>query len=142
EGGPGGAVEAAAGGAGGAARAAARRLHAAAGDGRLAVRAHWFSAAPYELRLMPADLAGELASASLVLVKGDLNYRRLVGDRRWDPTTPLAAILDYLPTPVLALRTLKSDVVVGLDPGTVAALEASGGAWRTDGTHALVQLRP
>jgi hypothetical protein len=128
--------------AGGAAGDAAGRLHDAAGDGRLVVRAHWFSAAPYELRLMPADLTDELGSASLVLLKGDLNYRRLVGDRRWDPTTELADVTDYLPVPVLAVRILKSDVVIGLDAGTVAALEGSGTAWRTDGAHALVQLRP
>lgn len=127
--------------AGGAAGAAAGRLHAAVGDGRIAVRASWFDAQPYELRLMPPDLADELAAASLVLVKGDLNYRRLVGDRRWDPTTPLAEVTGYLPAPLLVLRTLKSDVVVGLDPDTVASLEASGSTWRTDGTHALVQLR-
>jgi Damage-control phosphatase ARMT1-like domain len=128
--------------AGGSAGAAAGRLHAAIGDGRVAVRANWFSAQPFELRLMPPDLADDLAAASLVLVKGDLNYRRLVGDRRWDPATPLAAVTGYLPAPVLALRTLKSDVVVGLDPATASSLEESGGSWRTDGTHALVQLRP
>ena len=128
--------------AGGAAGDAAARLRTAIGDGRVAVRANWFTAQPYELRLLPPDLADDLAAASLVVVKGDLNYRRLVGDRRWDPTTPLAAVTDYLPAPVLALRTLKSDVVVGLDAGPVAELDASGAAWRTDGTHALVQLRP
>jgi len=38
-------------------------------------------------------------------------------------------------------RTLKSDVVVGLDAEMVTTLEASGVAWRTSGTHALVQAR-
>lgn len=128
--------------AGGSAGAAAQRLHAAAGDGRLAVRANWFSAQPYELRLMPPDLADDLAAASLVIVKGDLNYRRLVGDRRWEPTTPLATVTDYIPAPILALRTLKSDVVVGLDAGTVSSLDILSPTWRTAGTHAVIQLRP
>ncbi|GAA3513548.1 hypothetical protein FHR32_008311 [Streptosporangium album] len=40
-----------------------------------------------------------------------------------------------------ALRTLKSDVVVGLGAATVAALEKTGEPWRTSGTHALIQAR-
>jgi hypothetical protein len=41
----------------------------------------------------------------------------------------------------VALRTLKSDVVVGLDAATTARLDATGTAWRTMGTHAVIQLR-
>ena len=51
-------------------------------------------------------------------MKGDLNYRRLVGDRLWPPTTPFADVTAYFPGPVAALRTLKSDVIVGLDART------------------------
>jgi hypothetical protein len=42
---------------------------------------------------------------------------------------------------VLAVRTLKSDVVVGLSAATEAELDAAGPGWRTDGRHAPVQLR-
>lgn len=127
--------------AGGAAGHAAERVRRAVGDGRLAVRAHPFAAEPYELRRMPADLSAELGSASLVLLKGDLNYRRLVGDRRWPATTPFAEVTAYFPAPVLAVRTLKSDVVVGLPAATVRGLDAGRPGWRTDGAHALLQLR-
>lgn len=129
-----------------------KRLWAAMGDGRLAVRAHGFCTAPFPYSEMPADLRRELAGAALTIVKGDLNYRRLVGDRLWAPTTSFAERTEHFPGPVAALRTLKSDVIVGLDPRTVARLEdagVSGGAgdganqgWRTSGTHALVQVRP
>jgi hypothetical protein len=73
-------------------------------------------------------------------MKGDLNYRRLVGDRNWPATSSFAALTDYFPGPVVALRTLKSDVIVGLDPATLADLDNTGTAWRTSGTHALIQL--
>jgi uncharacterized protein (DUF4415 family) len=73
-------------------------------------------------------------------LKGDLNYRRLVGDQLWSPTTPFAERTAYWPGPVAALRTLKSDVITGLDRDVLTALEESGEAWRTSGTHALVQV--
>ncbi len=111
-------------------------------DGRLTVRAHPFSCAPLPYADMPADLRAEFAAATLTIVKGDLNYRRLVGDRRWPPTTPFADVTAYFPGPVAALRTLKSDVITGLDARTEAALvEAEGQRWRTGGTHALIQVR-
>ncbi|WP_405845461.1 damage-control phosphatase ARMT1 family protein [Streptomyces sp. NBC_01518] len=129
-------------GAPGAAATYGRRLWSAMADGRLTVRAHPFSCAPLPYADMPADLRAEFAAATLTIVKGDLNYRRLVGDRRWAPTTPFADVTAYFPGPVAALRTLKSDVITGLDAGTEAALVAAEGQrWRTGGTHALIQVR-
>ncbi|WP_432031131.1 damage-control phosphatase ARMT1 family protein [Streptomyces antibioticus] len=127
----------------GAAAEHGRRLWAAVADGILTVRAHPFSAAPLPFTDLPPDLRAEFGAAALTLVKGDLNYRRLVGDRRWPPTTPFADVTAYFPGPVAALRTLKSDVITGLSARTEAALVAAEGQrWRTGGTHALVQVRP
>ncbi|MGP4085310.1 damage-control phosphatase ARMT1 family protein [Streptomyces sp. KR55] len=125
----------------GAARGYGRRLWAALTDGRLTVRAHPFSCGPLPYAEMPDDLRAEFA-ATVTIVKGDLNYRRLVGDRLWPPTTPFPDVTGYFPGPVAALRTLKSDVICGLDAGTEAALDAAEGPrWRTGGTHALIQVR-
>ncbi|WP_062648734.1 damage-control phosphatase ARMT1 family protein [Streptomyces maremycinicus] len=119
-----------------------RRLWAAMTDGTLTVRAHPFSAAPLPYAAMPDDLRAEFAAAALTIVKGDLNYRRLVGDSRWDPTTSFAEVTAGFPGPVAALRTLKSEVITGLAPDTEAALVAAEGQrWRTGGTHALIQVR-
>ncbi|MEU5597688.1 damage-control phosphatase ARMT1 family protein [Streptomyces sp. NPDC020298] len=125
----------------GAAAVHGRRLWAAMADGRLSVRAHPFSCAPLPYADMPDDLRAEFAAATLTVVKGDLNYRRLVGDRRWPPTTPFQDVTAYFPGPVAALRTLKSDVITGLDADTEAALVAAEEQrWRTGGTHALIQV--
>jgi hypothetical protein len=118
-----------------------RRLWQATVDGVLSVRAHAFSCAPWSYHRMPDDLAAEFAAASLTIMKGDLNYRRLVGDRSWPATIPFKEATSYFPGPVAALRTLKSDVVVGVEDDVLARLDATGEQWRTDGTHALVQLR-
>ncbi|WPB95432.1 damage-control phosphatase ARMT1 family protein [Streptomyces malaysiensis] len=125
----------------GAAAGAGGRLWAAMGDGRLTVRAHDFFRAPLPYEEMPGDLRSEFAEATLTVMKGDLNYRRLVGDRLWPPTTSFADRTAYFPGPVAALRTLKSDVVVGLDERTVAALDEREDHWRTSGAHALIQVR-
>ncbi|MFF7345374.1 damage-control phosphatase ARMT1 family protein [Streptomyces antimycoticus] len=125
----------------GAAAGTGRRLWAAMGDGRLTVRAHDFFRAPLPYEEMPGDLRSEFAEATLTVVKGDLNYRRLVGDRLWPPTTSFADRTAYFPGPVAALRTLKSDVIVGLDERTVAALDEREDHWRTSGAHALIQVR-
>ncbi|MGW4806988.1 damage-control phosphatase ARMT1 family protein [Kitasatospora sp. NPDC004272] len=123
-----------------AAAAIGERLWRAMGEGTLAVRTHPFFCAPLPYDAMPADLRAELAGATLTVLKGDLNYRRLVGDRHWPPTTTFAALTGYFPTPVAALRTLKSDVAVGLAPDTVSRLDATGTPWRTSGRHALIQV--
>ncbi|MCQ4195179.1 damage-control phosphatase ARMT1 family protein [Streptomyces parvulus] len=128
--------------AGGTAGTYGRLLWTALREGRVTVRAHPFSCAPLPYADMPGDLRAEFAAATVTVLKGDLNYRRLVGDRWWDPTTPFADVTAYFPGPVAALRTLKSDVITGLTGTTVAALEKGGDErWRTGGTHALIQVR-
>jgi len=74
-------------------------------------------------------------------LKGDLNYRRLVGDCEWPPTAPFAALSAYWPGPLAVLRTLKSDVIVGITSETLSTLDATGEPWRTNGTRALIQVR-
>ncbi|WP_460532872.1 damage-control phosphatase ARMT1 family protein [Flindersiella endophytica] len=126
----------------GRAHLAADRLHQAARDRRLVIATHPFYCAPLPFHDMPDDLADQLANAKLTILKGDLNYRRLVGDLHWPPTTPFADTVAYFPGPVATLRTLKSDVIVGLKGSTVQQLNAGGTAsWRTAGTHALVQVK-
>lgn len=117
------------------------RLWDAMATGRLEVRAHPFFCAPLPYEEMPGDLRAEFAAATVTILKGDLNYRRLVGDRTWNATTPFADRTAYFPGAAAALRTLKSDVTVGLEQETLDALERSGTAWRTSGTHALIQVR-
>ncbi|MFJ5780035.1 damage-control phosphatase ARMT1 family protein [Streptomyces sp. NPDC093094] len=117
------------------------RLWKAMAAGSLEVRTHPFFCAPLPYQEMPEDLRGEFESATLTILKGDLNYRRLVGDRLWDTTAPFAGLTAYFPGAVAALRTLKSDVIVGLEQEALDALEGSGAAWRTSGTHALIQVR-
>jgi hypothetical protein len=119
----------------------AHRLHAAMAEGNVSLYTHEFYCAPWSFHRMPADLAAQFEHTSLTILKGDLNYRRLVGDRDWPPTTPFADVATYFPGSLATLRTLKSDVITGLDHSTVAELDATRQPWRTDGGHGLIQVR-
>ena len=82
-----------------------------------------------------------LAAADLVILKGDANYRRLLGDAHWPPTTSFAAVTGYFPAPLVALRTLKAEIIVGLQPGQVERLQAEDPAWLVNGRRGLIQCR-
>lgn len=126
----------------GAAGEAGRRLWQACADGQLTFAANPFFCGPHTYHDLPRTLSGELAGSTLTILKGDLNYRRLVGDRHWPATTSFQSLVDYFPgRAVAALRTCKSDVAVGLDAQTAARLDADEPDWRVGGTHAVIQLR-
>ncbi|RDA88522.1 hypothetical protein CP532_6616 [Ophiocordyceps camponoti-leonardi (nom. inval.)] len=101
---------------------------------------------PHEAR----DLHEDLKGAELVIFKGDLNYRKLTGDARWNPTTSFQEAIGPMGkgsgVNVLSLRTCKSDVVVDLPPGKDEKLrEADGGSgdarsWAWHGKWAVVSL--
>lgn len=117
------------------------RLSAAFGRGqwRLAPDAFWCSS--QFLWQMPPRLKQAFSNAQLVILKGDLNYRRSVGDAIWDTVTPYEDVVSYFPAPLLALRTLKSDPIVGLAPGMATALDQIDGLWRTNGRRGMIQSR-
>jgi len=108
---------------------------------RLATSAHWFFVTSLFYFEMPDDLAAELGATDLVVLKGDANYRRLVGDARWDPVTPLAHAAGYFPAPFVALRTLKSEVALGLGVDAVARAQSIDPEWMTSGRWGVVQAR-
>ncbi len=117
-----------------------RRLKAHLLAGRLTLTAPWFWTSPLPTWEMPEDLRQTLSGAALIVSKGDANYRRLIGDRHWPRTTPLADVLRYMPAPLLALRVVKSQVAVGLDSGQIAALDWKNPEWMTSGNWGLAQF--
>jgi hypothetical protein len=118
-------------------KAAADRLAQAAAHGALVIGTHPFYCSPLTLHDLPADLATQYTSARLLLLKGDLNYRRLIGDTHQPATAAFGQAASHFPAPVAVVCTLKSDVVVGLAPAAPAHSDAIGTRWRTTGTHAV-----
>ncbi|RWS25561.1 protein-glutamate O-methyltransferase-like isoform X1 [Leptotrombidium deliense] len=92
-----------------------------------------------DMQRVDAKLYSKLEEADLIIFKGDLNYRKLTGDLMWDHRTPfITALRGFLPSPLCSLRTIKADVVVGLESESVYCDLPSN--WRTTGQYALVQF--
>jgi hypothetical protein len=121
-------------------RRAYQSVRAALDAGRLSLAAHSMWTSSLLFRDMPADLSADLAQAKAVFIKGDANYRRLIGDARWEVTTPLAVASAGFPAPRIAVRTLKSDPLVGLPPGLVAPLDGEDSQWRINGRRGVIQV--
>ncbi|KAL2259193.1 hypothetical protein VTK26DRAFT_7226 [Humicola hyalothermophila] len=133
------------------------RFHA---EGMLVLRPNRVWTGPGSFWRLPAAAAGEgeevvrdwRENSELVVFKGDLNYRKLVGDVAWDPTTPFTQAIGPLGpgsgVNVLALRTCKADVVVGLKPGEDERLKQTEGGggdsgarkWAWNGKWAVVSF--
>jgi hypothetical protein len=124
-----------------AARALSGRLRTHLETGRLQLRAHWFYATSLFYFQLPPDLDAELRGVDLVMLKGDVNYRRLLGDAHWPPTTPFEQATAYFPAPLLALRTLKAELVVGLRVDEAERRQAQDPDWLVNGRYGLVQAR-
>lgn len=121
-------------------RRLAQRLLEAVAQGRFGWRTHAFWVSPLSGWQMPADLWAELHSYRLLISKGDANYRRWLGDRHWPFDASFAAVTAYRPAPILAMRVLKSEIVVGLSPEQPAALFERDPHWLFSGAWALVQF--
>jgi hypothetical protein len=116
------------------------RLQAYMTAGQLVLGDDYFWTSPLAFWEIPDSLKNELANASLLIIKGDANYRRLLGDRHWDYTTNFADIVSYLPVPIVALRTLKSEVAAGIPPEVVEQVPKSDPDWLTNGQWGVVQF--
>ena len=122
-------------------RALAERMESALARHDLMLIEHWFSATSLFYFQLPDDLLAELAGMGLVIFKGDVNYRRLLGDAHWPPTSPFADAVSYFPAPLVALRTLKGEIITGLAPGQAERLAAEDPAWLVNGRRGVIQAR-
>ena len=120
--------------------AVAKILEELLAKGRLRLLDDWFWTSSLEMWLMPEPLRTDLSRSALIICKGDANYRRLLGDRHWPLTTNFADVVAYAPAPLVALRTLKSEVAVGLEPGQVDMLNGQDPGWQVNGRWGVIQF--
>ncbi|VEU23363.1 DEKNAAC104512 [Brettanomyces naardenensis] len=104
---------------------------------------------PEETKYGGAELWKYFQDSALVIIKGDLNYRKLTADRHWPRDTPFIAAINKLAKsgiPILALRTCKADVCAGLPAGKDEELIAYwkslgheyGELWASSGKWAVI----
>eukprot|EP00920_Eleutheroschizon_duboscqi_P042817 GHVT01102035.1.p2 GENE.GHVT01102035.1~~GHVT01102035.1.p2 ORF type:complete len:109 (+),score=16.37 GHVT01102035.1:450-776(+) len=90
---------------------------------------------------MPPGLLAEFEDqGALTIVKGDCNYRRLIGNRWWKNDDDFQLITSYFPTPVVALRTLKADVGCGMSATATANAARDDPKWMTNGRWGVIQF--
>ena len=108
--------------------------------GRLRIREHYFWNVPLHFPDLPPDLRRDLASEDLAILKGDVNFRRILSDRKWPRTADMAAVASTFPTTFITLRTLKSEIMVDLAPGQEERLAAEDPRWLVNGNRGIVRL--
>lgn len=119
-----------------------QRMYDAIYSGRLRLIPNLFWNSSRLLWEMPAHLVQVFSTARIVFIKGDANYRRMVGDALWAPDTPFADVTGYFPAPLVALRSLKSDPIVGLPAGKADQLDELDPTWRFNGKRGVIQFKP
>lgn len=77
-------------------QALSRRLSGYLLSGKLRVAEHCFYVSPLPTWDAPVDIMNAYSRASLVVVKGDANYRRLLGDRHWPMETTFTSAVRYV----------------------------------------------
>lgn len=76
---------------------------------------------------------------NLIISKGDANYRRFFEDRHLPTASKIEDLHLPISIPSFALRTLKSEIMVGLNTSEETKLNEKKPDWMTDGTHAIIQ---
>ncbi|EDV37105.1 uncharacterized protein Dana_GF11598 [Drosophila ananassae] len=115
------------------------------GEGKfeLAPLEHFWTS-PYEFYRMPEANPGlydRLKEAQLVIFKGDLNYRKLLGDFSWDSTESFETCLrGFRPSNLCTLRTVKADLICGLADGVAEQLFAKDKEWMLTGEYGVIQF--
>ena len=119
----------------------ANRIRAYIDSGQLTIVPDFFWNTPGRMWALPQRLHAGFKEARLVISKGDFNYRRTTNDAIWPLSATLKDALPHFPAPFLALRTLKSDTLVGITEKQLTYLEAQGETdWRTSGTYGIAQF--
>jgi hypothetical protein len=116
-----------------------QRLQRAIDRGAVRFAANAFWSAPEFFDRMPPELLGD-GRPTLNIIKGDLNFRRAIGDVAVDPDTPFEALTVRPSAPLLSLRSIKSYCVAGMAGIWPPALPRSD--FPMDGSIVAVQAIP
>jgi len=110
--------------------------------GKITITPDVFWNMPFPFKEMPKELSDKLnaENVGLIIIKGDLNYRRLVEDKKWPITMNTARRVKYLKRPKLILRTLKSNTLLGVDRNTRDEFDKKRPNWKITGDFGMIQF--
>lgn len=116
------------------------RLEMHLSSGRLSSAPHFFWNSPLSMQELSADLRKDISLSALLIIKGDANYRRLLGDLHWNWTTAFSEAVNFLQFPVAALRTLKAELAVGLSSEQIRDLNIKDNQWLVNGRWGVIHF--
>ncbi|MFH4975213.1 hypothetical protein AB6A40_001922 [Gnathostoma spinigerum] len=123
------------------------KWHQRLADSQIEFRCNSFWTLPFPYYMMKEkdpSLYSELSHSTLIIFKGDLNYRKLVGDLEWPLDTPFKiAVRGFHPSPFIALRTLKAETQAGLSEESIKRMKSEYGEskkWMVTGDYGVAQL--
>jgi uncharacterized protein with ATP-grasp and redox domains len=108
-------------------------------SGKIRIIENIFWNTPNHFSELAKDLNNIIGSDDLCLSKGDANYRRFFEDRNIPFHYRPQEFTQYLAFTTVALRTLKSEIVLGLEEGTADKLTSIDSKWLFNGKYAVIQ---
>ncbi|GBP75338.1 Protein-glutamate O-methyltransferase [Eumeta japonica] len=92
-----------------------------------------------DMKTIDPELYEKLRQPMAVLVKGDLNYRKLLGDKNWIPTTEFETALEgFHPAPIIATRAVKCEIICGLTSAEVKKTKQYDPKWMETGDYGSI----
>ena len=116
------------------------RLNRCVTDDRLALQTDPFWTSGGAFHQLPTTVRADLEQSDLVVIKGDVNYRRMLDDRHWPHDARLEDIASRFPRPFVMLRTLKGEIIVGLKPGRAEVLSVEDPTWLINVRRGVIHL--
>ena len=111
---------------------------------RIATHPYWTTLGSFpDMHRLAPTLHTFLAGSAMLILKGDLNYRKLVRDVAWPspgPNAPEVPVMEVMqpfpPVPCAVLRTLKSQTMIGVPESVTRRLESN---WSSSGKYGIIQ---
>ncbi|XP_037029531.1 damage-control phosphatase ARMT1-like [Bradysia coprophila] len=95
----------------------------------------------YRMKETDRKLYDDLSSSDLLIFKGDLNYRKLLGDFNWSFDSTFETVLrGFRPTNLCALRTVKADIVCEVDLNVSNELSKKDPMWMETGQYGCINF--
>lgn len=114
-------------------KALASKLNEYVGNNKIQFIEDLFWCQPTAFWDMPPSIQDTLSTSQLCFVKGDANYRRLLGERDWPLHADSRLLLSYWSTPVCALRTFKAEIGCGITEEKQQFAESQDSKWKVSG---------
>lgn len=109
-------------------------------EGRIEFIDDFFWCQPIAFWDIPDRVIEKMKNSDLVIIKGDANYRRALGDRQWNYEIPSKEILSYWPVPFCALRTLKAELACGISLDKQQGIVKEDEKWLVSGKWGVIQF--